>query len=342
MTILQDAVALLTSPTGHAGRAWRTGIQKPANRLPVFGTDLTGCRPAATDRNDVSLDATSHQFGTVRNRSRDLNYASRNGLEPDMDLSGTAALAALEGVTMTYPRVTALRSINLTVHDGERVALVGPSGSGKTTLLNLLSGLIQPDEGSVAVAGRILSKRLPRRELASLVGIIHQQLDLVPQLPVVHNVLAGRFGQWGTLRSLVSMVWPQEYHLAFSALEQMGISDKIQERTAHLSGGEQQRVAIARAIVQSPRLVLADEPVSSVDPGRAQEILQLLVGLTEESGRALVASMHTPYLVQQFFSRAVGLKDGQIRFDIPARELTQSIQMDLYDLTPEESSPHWH
>ena len=271
-----------------------------------------------------------------------MSNSLRNGHEPAMDHSSTVPLAVVEGVTKTFPRVTALSSINLTIHPGERVALVGPSGSGKTTLLNLLSGAAQPDSGSLSVAGRVLSHKLHRRELCSMVGIIHQQLDLVPQLPVVHNVLAGRFGQWGIMRSMLSMVWPQDYQLAASALEQMGIPEKIQERTSHLSGGEQQRVAIARTIVQSPRLVLADEPVASVDPGRAREILQLLVGLTEDSGRALVASMHTPYLVQQFFSRAVGLKDGQVQFDIPAAELTQAIQTDLYALSHEESSPHWH
>lgn len=253
---------------------------------------------------------------------------------------GAAPLAVVDNVTKTFPRVTALDQVGLTISAGERVALVGPSGSGKTTLLHLLSGMAQPDSGSVAVGGRDLSHNLPRRELASLVGIIHQQLDLVPQLPVVHNVLAGRFGHWGVFRSFLSMLWPQDYSLAISALQQMGIADKIQERTAHLSGGEQQRVAIARTMVQSPLLVLADEPVSSVDPGRAQEILHLLVGLTENSGRALVASMHTPYLVSQFFSRAIGLKDGQVHFDIPAPELTQAIQTDLYGLGQEESALH--
>ncbi|MDE2780282.1 MAG: ATP-binding cassette domain-containing protein [Chloroflexota bacterium] len=252
----------------------------------------------------------------------------------------TASLAVVDNVTKTFPRVTALDKVDLAIGAGERVALVGPSGSGKTTLLNLLSGMAQPDSGVVAVGGRDLSHNLPRRELSSLVGIIHQQLDLVPQLPVVHNVLAGRFGHWGVLRSFLSMLWPQDYHLAVAALEQMGIADKIQERTGHLSGGEQQRVAIARTMVQSPLLVLADEPVSSVDPGRAQEILQLLVALTEDTGRALVASMHTPYLVSQFFSRAIGLKDGQVHFDIPAPELTQAIQSDLYGLGQEESIPH--
>ena len=255
---------------------------------------------------------------------------------------GNAPLVVVRDVTKTYPRVTALSGVGFSLNPGERVALVGPSGSGKTTLLNLLSGTVQPDSGSLSVSGRLLSQPLPRRELASLVGIIHQQFDLVPQLPVVHNVLAGSFGRWGMFRSLLSTVWPQDYQLAAAALEQMGIPEKVQERTSHLSGGEQQRVAIARAIVQSPRLLLADEPVASVDPARAQEILQILASLTEHSGRALVASMHTPYLVQQFFSRAIGLRDGRIEFDVPADELTQATLSDLYDLSHEESSLHWH
>ena len=253
-----------------------------------------------------------------------------------------APLAVVDQVTKTYPRVNALTSVSLTIYPGERVALVGPSGGGKTTLLSLLSGVLQPDSGSLTVAGKTLGRKLSRRELSSMVGIIHQQLDLVPQLPVVHNVLAGRFGQWGMLRSFLSMVWPQDYSMAARALEQMGIEDKIRERTSHLSGGEQQRVAIARTMVQAPRLVLADEPVSSVDPGRAQEILQLLTSLTEGQGRALVASMHTPYLVQRFFSRAVGLRDGQVQFDIPAAELTPAIQSDLYSLNNQDSDPPWH
>lgn len=265
-----------------------------------------------------------------------------NSKEPLAVLPDAGPLAVVDQVTKNYPRVTALSSVSLTIYPGERVALVGPSGGGKTTLLSLLSGVVQPDSGSLTVAGRTLARNLTRRELSSMVGIIHQQLDLVPQLPVVHNVLAGRFGQWGMFRSFLSMVWPQDYTLAASALAQMGIQDKIRERTSHLSGGEQQRVAIARAIVQSPKLVLADEPVSSVDPGRAQEILQSLASLTGSSGRALVASMHTPYLVQQYFSRAIGLKDGQLRFDIPAKDLTTAIQSDLYDLGHPDSDPPWH
>ena len=268
---------------------------------------------------------------------------SRNGQDTTSSNGlSVAPLVVVKGVTKSYPRVSALNHVGFTIDQGERVALVGPSGSGKTTLLNLLSGTLQPDAGSLSVAGKPLSRSLPRRELSSLVGIIHQQLDLVPQLPVVHNVLAGRFGRWGMFRSLISAVWPQDYQLAAAALEQMGIPEKVLERTSHLSGGEQQRVAIARAMVQSPRLVLADEPVASLDPARAEEIMQLLSDLTRDSGRALVASIHTTDLVRRYFSRVIGLREGYIQFDMPADQLTQAILTDLYDLSHEESSLHWH
>lgn len=261
----------------------------------------------------------------------------------------------VEGVAKGYPRVQALHPVSFTIWPGERVALVGPSGSGKTTLLNLLSGMEQPDAGSLSIDGRPLSRQMPRRQLSRLVGLIHQQYDLVPQLPVVHNVLAGRFGRWGLFRSLLSLAWPQEYPLAQDALERMGIADKIQERTSHLSGGEQQRVAIARAMVQSPRLVLADEPVASLDPARAEEILRLLADLTlgsansavsvnsavsANSGKTLVASIHSTELIRRFFSRVIGLREGQLQFDLPAAELTPALLNDLYDLGDADFSHH--
>ncbi len=258
-------------------------------------------------------------------------------------------LVVVEGIAKGYPRVQALHSVSFTIWPGERVALVGPSGSGKTTLLNLLSGMEQPDAGSLSIDGRPLSRQMPRRQLSRLVGLIHQQYDLVPQLPVVHNVLAGRFGRWGLFRSVLSLAWPQEYPLAQDALERMGIADKIQERTSHLSGGEQQRVAIARAMVQSPRLVLADEPVASLDPARAEEILRLLTDLTLDSadsadsansGKTLVASIHSTELIRRFFSRVIGLREGQLQFDLPATELTPALLNDLYDLGDDDFSHH--
>ncbi|MFQ6030982.1 MAG: phosphonate ABC transporter ATP-binding protein [Dehalococcoidia bacterium] len=249
----------------------------------------------------------------------------------------TKPLVAATDIAKSYSRIEALSPMSFSIRPGERVALAGPSGSGKTTLLNLLSGMLQPDSGKLCIGDQDLSRLMPGQELSRLVGLIHQQYDLVPQLPVLHNVLAGRLGQWSLFRSLVSLVWPRDRQLAETALAQLGIEDKIHERTSHLSGGEQQRVAIARVMIQSPQLVLADEPVASLDPARAEEMLRLLTDLTANSGKTLVASLHSPYLIQKYFSRVIGLREGRIQFDRPTAEVTESVLDDLYDL----DQLHW-
>ena len=245
-------------------------------------------------------------------------------------LANLPNLVEAEGISKAYGRVQALAPLDLVISQGERVALAGPSASGKTTLLYLLAGIVQPDRGKLAVDGRPLPG--PGKELASLVGMIHQQYDLVPHLSVLHNVLAGRLGQWSLLRSMVSLLWPQDRHLAVTALDQMGIGDKANERTSHLSGGEMQRVAFARLMVQDSRIILADEPVSSLDPARAEDVLGLLADLAETSGRTLVTSLHSPRLMRKYFSRVIGLREGKLQFDMPAQELTEEVIRRLYDL----------
>ena len=238
----------------------------------------------------------------------------------------------LQGVSKSYPNSQALESLSFAIHSGERVALAGPSGSGKTTLLYLMAGLLQPDRGELSIDGYSLAQLTPGKQLSRLVGLVHQQYDLVPHLPVVHNVLAGRLGQWSLLRSLASLVWPQERHLAETALAQMGIGEKINERTSHLSGGEQQRVAIARLMVQSPRVVLADEPVASLDPALSEEMLGLLAELTSQANRTLVVSLHSPYLIKKYCSRVLGLREGRLMFDLPSAQLTEPVLDQLYNL----------
>lgn len=264
-------------------------------------------------------------------------------------------LVSVDSISKSYPRVDALARLTLTIQNGERVALVGPSGSGKTTLLYLLAGMIQPDSGRINIDGNPLSDLKPGKEMARMVSIMHQSNDLVPQLSVLHNVLAGRLSQWSLVRSLVSLVWPRERHLAEAALARLGIGDKILERTSKLSGGEQQRVAIARLMVQSSRVILADEPVSSLDPSRAQDILGLLTGLVaspsasssassstsgpDSPGMALVASLHSPDLIRKYFSRVIGLRHGQLQFDMPAGDLSDSNLGTLYNLDDDARQP---
>ncbi len=264
-----------------------------------------------------------------------LPQASReDGLGPD------PAIVVAEGICKSYPSIRALSPLSFNILPGEKVALVGPSGSGKTTLLYLLAGILQPDEGVLSIDGRPMTSVRPGRELSQLVGLVHQQYDLVPHLSVLHNVLAGRLGQWGLLRSVISLVWPRDRQMAEEALAQMGIGDKVNERTSHLSGGELQRVAIARLMMQSSRIILADEPVSSLDPARAEGLLGLLTDLVRGSdgndGKTLIASMHSPYLIRKYFSRVIGLREGVLQFDMPSSEMTDEVSDRLYDLEQPE------
>ena len=246
--------------------------------------------------------------------------------------NGKTAMFVLEGVNKSYPGVVALHSLSLTIQRGERIAVVGPSGSGKTTLLHLLGGVIQPDEGRVHIDDQLMTNLSSGRELASMVGLIHQQFDLVPRLSVAHNVMAGRLGYWSFWRSLLSLVTLQEKQLAVAALQRTGIQHKLNERVSRLSGGEQQRVAIARLLVQHPQAIIADEPVASLDPSRSEDIMRLLRDIAEESGKTLIASLHSLDLVRAHFSRVFGLRSGHVSFDVSVSQLSNEMLTALYDL----------
>ena len=246
-----------------------------------------------------------------------------------------APLVDGRGIGKSFGTLMALAPLDISIGAGERVALAGPSGSGKSTLLYLLAGLIPPDQGELILDSQPVAGLQPGKELSEAVGLIQQQLDLVPQLPVIQNVLAGRLGQWGILRSLASLFSARERKSVEVVLSRLGVADKIDEPTSHLSGGEQQRVAIARLMIQAPKVLLADEPVSSLDPARAEEILRLLTGLVADTGGAMVASLHSPDLIREHFTRVIGLRHGILQFDIPARELTPTVLEALYDLDRE-------
>lgn len=250
----------------------------------------------------------------------------------DQEASRTEPAAVLTAATVVYGSLAAVGPLSLTIEAGQAVALVGPSGSGKTSLLKLLAGQVEPAAGRVTVAGRDLARSRGRRELPRLVGLLPQRLDLVPQLSVKHNVQAGALGRWGVLRSLGALLLPVEHPAARAAVTRMGLGSRFEDRVADLSGGEQQRVALARLLVQDPALVLADEPVSSLDPARADQLLGLLRTAAREDGRTLVTSLHDPELARRHVDRIIGLRDGRVQFDLPPHRVTPDLLSALYRL----------
>ncbi|GHJ59827.1 phosphonates import ATP-binding protein PhnC 1 [Nocardioides sp. OK12] len=255
-----------------------------------------------------------------------------------MNEAGAAPVVRLTGVSRTFGDRAALAGIDLDVHHGERVALLGSSGAGKSTLLSLLNGSVRPSEGTVELLGQRPDQLGPRplRRLRARIGTVHQRLDLVEQVRVAHNVNAGRLGRMSTATALRSLVWPVGMSEVRAVLEQVGLGWAVHERTERLSGGERQRVAIARLLLQRPELVLADEPVSSLDPARAAEILRLLTqvgGATGADAPTFVVSLHQPALAREHCTRAIGLREGRVAFDVAAADLADHHLEDLYVLT---------
>lgn len=224
----------------------------------------------------------------------------------------------------------AIDRLTLSIRAGERVALIGPSGAGKSTVLALAAGLTLPTSGEVSVLG-VDTKRLGRREhraTRSRIGTVRQDFSLVGPLRVAHNVAAGRLGQMSRLAALRTLFRPRDLGEINDALRLMGIADKLWERADQLSGGQQQRTAIARALYQAPALLLADEPVSALDPTRSGAVLEVLMGA--DTDRTVVASLHDAPLARVRSDRIIGLREGTVRFDVTSPELTDEMLEDLY------------
>ncbi|MCT1716299.1 MULTISPECIES: phosphonate ABC transporter ATP-binding protein [Dermabacter] len=241
------------------------------------------------------------------------------------------AAACLENVEVRFDTRRALAG-SVSVAPGERVALIGPSGAGKSTLLRLCTGAVSPSAGTVRIGGKNLAE-LSGRELRSVragIGTVHQGLHLIEPLSALQNVLAGNLGRWGNLRALASLVFPREREVAEDAMDALGIAHLATARTGLLSGGEQQRVALARILVQRPGLILADEPIAALDPARAREVMSILSTVVDETGAALIVSLHDPAIAIAEADRIVGLREGNIEFDLPAHAVDLELTRSLY------------
>ena len=248
----------------------------------------------------------------------------------------TTLVYDLQDVGRSFPSTEALAGVNLSVREGEMLAIVGPSGSGKSTLLRILAGTLRPSTGSVSIHGRRLRDYTPTdlRALRADTGFIHQDHRLVPGLRASQNVLLGRLGRSSLLSSWRSFLFPSRRELleAHEVLERVGIEEKLFERSDRLSGGQQQRLAIARALFQHPSCILADEPIASLDPTRSRDILRLLTEIAAERNLTLVLSMHDLALAQEFCHRLVGLRRGRVQFDRATVEVDDAELRELYRL----------
>lgn len=251
--------------------------------------------------------------------------------------SSSVAAIEVDGLHKTFASGRkALHDISLRIPKGEMVALIGASGSGKSTLLRHLSGLVVGDRsgGSVRVLGKTVQEegRLSREinRIRGRIGFIFQQFNLVDRLPVLTNVLAGCIARTPLWRTVIRRFTRSEKELALRALSRVGIGEQADQRAGTLSGGQQQRAAIARALVQQAEIILADEPIASLDPESSRCVMDLLSDINRTDGTTVVVSLHQVELALNYCQTVVALKDGKVVFDGKSSELTQGMLQDIY------------
>jgi phosphonate transport system ATP-binding protein len=247
-----------------------------------------------------------------------------------------AAVLAVRGISKTFGARRALENVSLSAGAGEMVALIGPSGSGKSTLLRSITGLVAIDRGDGAIdamglrvqaVGRVSNNV---RQARARIGFIFQQFNLVARLTLFTNAALGSLGRVGFWRGLLGR-WPPEVKTrAMAALARVGVAEFAGQRAGTLSGGQQQRGAIARALVQEADLILADEPVASLDPVAARRVLEILRRLNREDGLTVIVSLHQVEYAQAYCDRVVALKEGRVVYDGPTTGLDRSRLVDIY------------
>ena len=254
------------------------------------------------------------------------------------------AAISIQGLSKTFPGgYRALDDVSFDVGSGEMIALIGASGSGKSTLIRHIAGLVQADRSElccISVGGEPIQQdgRLtPRaKALRRHIGVIFQQFNLVSRLSVMTNVLVGMLGSIPAWRGTLGLFTRQEKLLAMQALARVGIAEKARARAGTLSGGQQQRAAIARALIQGARVLLADEPIASLDPSSARRVMETLASLNREDGLTVIVSLHQVEYARMYCPRTIALKAGEVVFDGASTDLTAARLREIYGDASEE------
>ncbi len=238
----------------------------------------------------------------------------------------------LKSLTKRFGDKTAVDAATFTVDKPMMIGIIGRSGAGKSTLLRMLNRLSDSSSGQILFEGREITalKGAARREWQSRCAMIFQQFNLVPRMDVVSNVLHGTLNRRSTFATMFNLYPQADIHKAIEILDRLGIAEQAPKRAEALSGGQQQRVAIARALMQDPSIILADEPIASLDPMNAQIVMDALRRIHEEDGRMVIANLHTLDTARRYCDRVIGMRDGRIVFDGRPDQLTTGVARDIY------------
>ncbi|MDF0600721.1 phosphonate ABC transporter ATP-binding protein [Psychromarinibacter sp. C21-152] len=239
---------------------------------------------------------------------------------------------SLTGLTRRFGENTAVDAVTLTIDPGQFVGVIGRSGAGKSTLLRLINRLIDPSAGEIVFGDRTVNDLRGKalRDWRRHCAMIFQQFNLVDRLDVLTNVLVGRLAHHGFATSMAMQFSDEERTMAIEALDRLDMAPKALQRAGTLSGGQQQRVAIARALVQNPRIMLADEPIASLDPGNATKVMDALRRINREDGLTVLTNLHTLDTARSYCDRVIAMRDGRVMFDGPASGLTDRVVRDIY------------
>jgi phosphonate transport system ATP-binding protein len=242
------------------------------------------------------------------------------------------AILKIKNLTKYYEQTLALSDVSFTLGKGELVSVIGPSGSGKTTLIRCINRLIEASDGDIIFDDkRILDlKGADLRQARARIGMIFQHYNLVYRMTVIENVLHGRLGYKTTLQGILSIYDEAEKQKALDVLELLGLQEHVYKRCDQLSGGQKQRVGIARALVQNPRIILCDEPISSLDPGSAKVIMDYLKRIQEEFGITMLVNLHQIDVAKKYSTRILGFNRGNLVFDGKPDELTKKKIYQIY------------